>query len=154
MPSLSPSLRKTPTAQNPRRLSKHSHTSAPHAAAESKTSSERRDREHALERNIDTVVFGEVAFKSWYPSWYPKEIIGEKALLTGLSGEGKTGIVVKELYVCKRCFGYAKGVVEWVRHTRVCEKDVPGKQIYIHGEEGVWSVWEVDGGVDTVSSLL
>ena len=70
------------------------------------------------------------------------------------TGEGKTGSVVKELYVCKRCFGYGKVVLEWVKHTRVCEREVPGRQIYVHGGEegdGVWSVWEVDGGVDTVS---
>jgi hypothetical protein len=104
-----------------------------------------RDREKALERNIDNVIFGDVTFKAWYPSWYPKEIIGEK----GLNGESK-GIVVSELYVCKRCFGYGKAVVEWVSHTRCCEKEVPGRQVYRHGKEGVWAVWEVDGGVDTV----
>lgn len=71
---------------------------------------------------------------------------------------------MKELYVCQRCFGYSKDVVAWVRHTRVCEKEVPGRRVYTHGgmgrgkwvgmkgrEEGVWSIWEVDGDVDTVS---
>jgi hypothetical protein len=107
---------------------------------------EDKEREKALERNIDNVIFGDVTFKAWYPSWYPKEIIGEKAL----NGDGK-GIVVGELYVCKRCFGYGKVVTEWVRHTRVCEREVPGRKIYDHGKDGAWSVWEVDGGVETVS---
>ncbi|TAQ86755.1 hypothetical protein B7494_g4916 [Chlorociboria aeruginascens] len=110
------------------------------------------EAEKALERNIDIVVFGDMTFKSWYPSWYPKEVLGEKAL----NGESK-GIVVGRLYVCKRCFGYSKEVVEWVKHVRVCRREVPGRKVYVHGkgsdgtegEEGVWSVWEVDGGVDT-----
>jgi len=107
-----------------------------------------------LERNIDNVIFGDVTFKAWYPSWYPKEIIGEKAL----HGEGR-GLVVPELYVCKRCFGYGKVLVEWVRHCRCCEKGIPGERIYSHGigrggNEATWSIWEVDGSVDTVSCLL
>jgi len=98
-------------------------------------------------------VFGDVMFKSWYPSWYPKEIIGEKAL----NGDGK-GIVVQTLYVCNRCFAYAKVVEDWVRHCRVCEQGVPGRKVYVHGAgedgDGVWSVWEVDGEVETVSAAL
>ena len=105
-------------------------------------------RDKSLERNIDNVIFGDVTFKAWYPSWYPKEIIGEK----GLNGDSR-GIVVSELYICKRCFGYGKNVVDWVRHTRCCERGIPGSIIYTHDPEGVWSVWEVDGGVDTVSFL-
>ena len=92
------------------------------------------------------VVFGDVMFKAWYPSWYPKEIIGEKAL----DGKG-LGIVVQTLYVCKKCFGYGKEVHDWVRHTQVCRKEAPGSKIYDHGPDAIWSVWEVDGGVDTVS---
>lgn len=113
----------------------------------SKSKSKSKDR--PLERNIDNVIFGDVTFKAWYPSWYPKEIIGEK----GLNGDCK-GIVVPDLYVCKKCFGYAKTVVDWVRHTRCCEKEIPGEKIYTHGPEGIWSIWEVDGDVDTVSLSL
>jgi hypothetical protein len=124
-----------------------------HSNDASKTHTERIDREKALERNIDNVVFGDVMFKSWYPSWYPKEIIGEKAL----NGDGK-GIVVQTLYVCNRCFAYAKVVEDWVRHCRVCEQGVPGRKVYVHGAgedgDGVWSVWEVDGEVETVSAAL
>jgi len=106
------------------------------------------EQEKSLERNIDKVIFGDIVFKSWYPSWYPKEVLGEKAL----SGEGK-GIVVDKLWVCERCFGYAKDVAEGYRHRAVCERGVPGKKVYSHGEEGVWGVWEVDGAVDTVSTF-
>lgn len=101
-----------------------------------------------LERNIDTVIFGDVSFKAWYPSWYPKEIIGE--VKEGPPG----GIVVDELYVCARCFGYSKQLEEWVRHCRCCEKTVPGQMVYTHGAEGGrWSVWEVDGEVEGVCIL-
>ncbi len=110
--------------------------------------------EKPLERNIDNVIFGDVTFKAWYPSWYPKEIIGEKAL----NGESR-GIVVPELYVCRRCFGYGKVLVDWVRHCRCCEKGVPGEKVYSHGVgrgggDPTWTVWEVDGSVDTVSISL
>jgi len=119
---------------------------------ETKTKTKNKGKEkeelESLERNIDNVIFGDVTFKAWYPSWYPKEIIGEKAL----SCEGKgTGITVEELYVCHKCFGYSKVLVEWVRHCRCCERGVPGTEIYWHGGDGVWSVWEVDGGIETVS---
>jgi hypothetical protein len=124
------------------------------AQKDGKKEREKDDREKDLERNIDNVIFGDVTFKAWYPSWYPKEIIGEKAL----SCEGKgPGITVKELYICRRCFGYSKVLVEWVRHCRCCEREVPGTKVYSHGAEGEaggWSVWEVDGGVETVSYFL
>ncbi|KAH8590821.1 acyl-CoA N-acyltransferase [Bisporella sp. PMI_857] len=106
------------------------------------------NKDKTIERNIDKVVFGDVIFKSWYPSWYPKEIIGEKGLL----GDGR-GIVVQTLYVCKWCFGYGKNVEEWARHCRGCLRATagpPGRKIYTHGQTGTWSVWEVDGEVDTL----
>ncbi|RDL33863.1 uncharacterized protein BP5553_08231 [Venustampulla echinocandica] len=107
-----------------------------------------------LSRNIDNVTFGDVSFKAWYPSWYPKEIIGEKGLdplrAVGDGRKAAESIVVKDLYICNRCFAYTKEVLEWVRHCRCCTKEVPGRKIYTHGHEGVWSVWEVDGGVDTL----
>lgn len=114
-----------------------------------KQDSKESKKDKPLERNIDNVIFGDVTFKAWYPSWYPKEIIGDS-----LRGDGK-GIVVPELYVCKRCFGYGKVLVEWVRHCRCCEKGIPGERIYSHGigrggHEATWSVWEVDGSVDTL----
>jgi hypothetical protein len=141
MPSLDTRLH----ARRPSLSSPHFSTS--HGLDTHKSHSERIDREKALERNIDNVVFSDVMFKSWYPSWYPKEIIGEKALI----GDGK-GIVVQTLYVCKRCFAYSKVAEDWVRHCRICKKEVPGRRVYVHGAgQRVWSVWEVDGGVDTVS---
>ena len=132
----------------------HTHPSQTHAPPPAPSRTEEIDREKALERNIDYVVFGDRMFKAWYPSWYPKEIIGEKAL----SDAKAVGIVVQTLYVCNKCFGYGKEVDEWVKHTQACKKEVPGTRVYMHGageaqseEDCVWSVWEVDGEVDTVS---
>ena len=134
--------------------STHSHPSQAHAVSAVTSRTEEIDREKALERNIENVVFGDRMFRAWYPSWYPKEIIGEKAL----SDAKAVGIVVQTLYVCRKCFGYAKEVHEWAKHCQQCKKEIPGTKIYMHGvgegrseEECVWSVWEVDGGVDTVS---
>lgn len=134
--------------------STHTHPSQTHAPPPAPSRTEEIDREKALERNIDNVVFGDRMFKAWYPSWYPKEIIGEKAL----SDAKAVGIVVQTLYVCKKCFGYGKEVHEWVKHCERCQREVPGRRVYMHGagegkaeEDCVWSVWEVDGEVDTVS---
>lgn len=117
-----------------------------------------KERRLQLARNIDMVVFGDIAFRSWYPSWYPKEIIGEQALI----GESK-GIVVERLNICPKCFAYSKEMVSWLQHVKCCErsvKGVPGNLIYTHpggkgkGIKPVWSVWEVDGEVDTVRIYL
>lgn len=113
------------------------------------SNSEKADREKALERNIDNVVFANVMFKSWYPSWYPTEIIGDKALSATVK---PVGITVPALYVCKKCFGYSKIVEDWLKHCKICDKDVPGQLVYNHGQSA-WSVWEVDGDIDTVSAF-
>lgn len=113
------------------------------------SNSEKADREKALERNIDNVVFGDIQFKSWYPSWYPTEIIGEKALSANVK---PVGITVPTLFVCKKCFGYSKVVQDWLTHSRLCKQEVPGQLIYTH-DNSSWSVWEVDGDVDTASYL-
>ncbi|KAH8819732.1 acyl-CoA N-acyltransferase [Xylogone sp. PMI_703] len=113
-----------------------------------------KERRLQLARNIDMIVFGDIAFRSWYPSWYPKEIIGEQALI----GESK-GIVVDRLNICPKCFAYSKEMVMWLQHVKCCERsgrEVPGNLIYTHpagkgkGIKPVWSVWEVDGEVDTL----
>jgi hypothetical protein len=120
------------------------HTPIPEDAAESQ------------EPNIENVVLGDLAFKTWYPSFnYPKEI------LAGVSGarDGRFMDRLERLYVCKSCFAYCKEIVVYYAHLRNCprrpeggEETVPGMKIYEHGD-GTWSVWEVDGEVDTVCSI-
>lgn len=63
--------------------------------------------------------------------------------------------MVKELYVCGNCFGYSKVAEEWVVHEVVCrrQRGVPGRRVY-GDKAGHWEVWEVDGGVETVSFFI
>jgi len=102
------------------------------------------------ERNIDNVVLGDMMFRAWYPSYHVKEIVGKEVV------EGKKEML-ERLYVCNHCFKYSKELMNWLVHVRACERRfggalgvVPGREIYTHGK-GTWSVWEVDGEVDTVS---
>src|SRR5437667_12280012 len=78
-------------------------------------------------RNIESVVLGDLLFRTWYASFYPEEIIGKEAsaavLLNGTSNAGKEKAAgedvfsvedgprkaaVDRLYVCKWCFRYPK----------------------------------------------
>lgn len=102
-----------------------------------------------LERNVDNVVLGDVLFRAWYPSRHVKEVVGREVV------DGKE--MLERLYVCKHCFKYSKELMGWVSHGKTCERRaggtapmVPGLRIYSHGNSA-WSVWEVDGEVDTVS---
>lgn len=103
-----------------------------------------------LERNVDNVVLGDILFRAWYPSRHVKEIVGREVV------EEKE--MLERLYVCKHCFKYSKELMGWVGHGKACERRrggaapmVPGRKIYSHGNSG-WSVWEVDGEVDSVSA--
>ncbi|KHJ36156.1 putative histone acetyltransferase sas2 [Erysiphe necator] len=107
-------------------------------------------------RNIENVTLGDVRFQAWYSSWYPKEFLG------------KENNVIKNLFVCPRCFAYSRGeekkeIWAWLKHCQNCKmKAIPGKKIYVHGEwieriddtpitnMETWSVWEVDGATETV----
>lgn len=102
-----------------------------------------------LERNVDNVVLGDILFRAWYPSRHVKEIVGREVV------DEKE--MLERLYVCKHCFKYSKELMGFVGHGKVCERRrggtaamIPGRRIYSHGNSG-WSVWEVDGEVDTVS---
>lgn len=76
--------------------------------------------------------------------------------------------MLERLYVCQWCFGYCRDILDAIGHRRVCKRGfgggraLPGKCIYSHpvpraiggkASESAWSVWEVDGEVDTVSLL-
>lgn len=159
------------------------------------------------DRNIDKVVFGNLCFRTWYPSYYGKEVLGD--LSSAARGGSKDGgahdptgnkaaskkdrdhhPMLERLYVCPSCFKYSKELVAWWGHVRVCESQahVPGRKVYVHPrgrrkvlipydgskggagprkrrgdggmryveqivqDEGEWSIWEVDGEKDGVSS--
>lgn len=117
-------------------------------------------RSDRIDRNIDRVVFGDICFRTWYPSYYGKDVLGDTSgnggngshggisvangeadiRLEGSSGKGhgrrdreKTP-VLDRLYVCPCCFKYSKELVTWWEHVRLCEKEwvIPGRKIYVH----------------------
>lgn len=111
-------------------------------------------------------------FQAWYPSPYVKDIVG-KDVIEEVRKKGPDGkpivaeLMLERLYVCQWCFGYCRDLVDAIGHRKFCERspakggDIPGRLIYTHppsktaagrAEGSVWSVWEVDGEIDTVST--
>ncbi|KAG6010573.1 hypothetical protein E4U21_005926 [Claviceps maximensis] len=102
------------------------------------------------DRNIDKVVLGNLCFRTWYPSYYGKEVLGDASGNARNGSCGKEGSqdtsskhskkdkeaqpMLERLYVCPSCFKYAKELVAWRGHVRICERkrSIPGKKIYIH----------------------
>lgn len=54
------------------------------------------------DRNVHHVVLGDLLFKSWYPSFYPEELVGRD---------------LERLYVCQRCFKYSKELMPFLAHV-------------------------------------
>ena len=52
-------------------------------------------------RNVLSVVLGDTLFKTWYPSFYPEELVGRET---------------EKLFVCRCCFKYSKELVPYVAH--------------------------------------
>ncbi|KAG6118571.1 hypothetical protein E4U14_006684 [Claviceps sp. LM454 group G7] len=116
----------------------------PPALAVSEPGSPRADR------NIDKVVLGNLCFRTWYPSYYGKEVLGDTSGNATSSGGSKDGSqdssnknprkekdvqpMLERLYVCPGCFKYAKELLAWRGHVRICERSrsIPGKKIYTH----------------------
>ena len=81
-------------------------------------------------RNVLNVVLGDMLFKTWYPSFYPEELIGRET---------------ERLYVCRWCFRYTKDVSEYAVHVRHCAlepHEPPGKLIYA---KAPYAIYEIDG---------
>lgn len=51
--------------------------------------------------DVRSVVLGDVHFKTWYPSFYPDELVGKR---------------LDRLYVCKWCFKYCNDVGPYLVH--------------------------------------
>ncbi|KAK5995544.1 Males-absent on the first protein [Cladobotryum mycophilum] len=101
------------------------------------------------DRNIDKVVLGNLCFRTWYPSYYGKEVLGDTsgnakggskdgAKDTGGKAQSKKDKehqpMLERLYVCPSCFKYAKELVAWWGHVKMCQQKgyIPGKKIYVH----------------------
>ena len=52
--------------------------------------------------NVRNVVLGDILFKTWYPSFYPEELIGRET---------------ERLFVCQWCFKYSKDLMPYLAHT-------------------------------------
>lgn len=55
-----------------------------------------------VDRNVQNVVLGDILFKTWYPSFYPEELVGKE---------------IERLYVCQWCFKYSKELMPFLAHT-------------------------------------
>ncbi|RDA90556.1 hypothetical protein CP533_5677 [Ophiocordyceps camponoti-saundersi (nom. inval.)] len=159
------------------------------------------------DRNIDKVVLGNLCFRTWYSSQYGKEVFdhnnnnnnshnnnntnsnnvnnsNSNTQATTSSSKREPQRMLERLYVCPCCFKYARELVAWRGHVRLCERrrHVPGSKIYVHPRtrrrreegkdsvvkrrraescadqlarsEGEWSIWEVDGDKDGNLSLF
>ncbi|KAF7553158.1 hypothetical protein G7046_g7179 [Stylonectria norvegica] len=102
------------------------------------------------DRNVDKVVLGSICFRTWYPSYYGKEVLGDSTggAAKGGSKDGGKDLggksssrkdrdhqpVLDRLYVCPSCFKYSKEIVAWWGHVRLCERQgyVPGRKVYVH----------------------
>jgi hypothetical protein len=102
----------------------------------------------SADRNIDKVVLGNLCFRTWYPSYYGKEVLvdtsgnarngckdgsADGAKITG-KRDRDGSMMLERLYVCPSCFKYARELVAWWGHVRSCELKgyVPGKKVYVH----------------------
>ncbi len=107
-----------------------------------------RNGEKPADLNIRSVVLGDISFKTWYPSFYPEELVGRN---------------LDRLYVCQWCFKYSKDVMPYLAHivrihrlalrTRVLtkwyQKQCPGMNVSPPGrptyERDLHAIYEVDG---------
>ena len=58
-------------------------------------------------RNVLNVVLGDTLFKTWYPSFYPEEVVGRD---------------VERLYICQWCFKYSKELMPFLAHSVRCDQ--------------------------------
>ncbi|KAJ5132664.1 hypothetical protein N7448_006822 [Penicillium atrosanguineum] len=81
------------------------------------------------DRNVQSVVLGDLLFKPWYQSIYPEDLVAKDA---------------ECLHVCRWCFRYSCDRVAFAEHTRECvyRTKPPGTKVYDHSG---YAVWEVDG---------
>ena len=134
------------------------------------------------DRNIDKVVFGSLCFRTWYPSYYGKEVLGDTSGNVSKGSKESTTTtassslsdaaskaqpakkndqhpqgphMLERLYVCPTCFKYSKELVAWWGHVRICEQQghVPGRKIYTHPRGRRKVLVPVDGSKATATPL-
>ena len=63
-----------------------------------------RNGEKPADLNVRNVVLGDILFKTWYPSFYPEELVSRE---------------VDRLHVCQWCFKYTPEIMKFSAHC-VC----------------------------------
>lgn len=53
-------------------------------------------------RNVLNVVLGDMLFPTWYPSFYPEDLVGKEC---------------QDLHVCRWCFAYSKELAPYLAHV-------------------------------------
>ena len=66
-----------------------------------RTSTAQAARSAISVRSINEVVFGDIAFKTWYPSFYPEALVGKD---------------IDTLLVCDQCFAYSNDRTAYLIH--------------------------------------
>ncbi|KAL8711060.1 MAG: hypothetical protein Q9220_004441 [cf. Caloplaca sp. 1 TL-2023] len=109
-------------------------TASPSKAQSSSTTSPSSKRANL---NVKNVVLGSTLFETWYPSFYPEELVGRD---------------LDRLYVCQWCFKYCRDLVPFLAHRKLCNartEPPPGQLIY---SKDNYSIHEVDGEEDQLFS--
>ncbi|MCJ1461870.1 hypothetical protein MMC07_000469 [Pseudocyphellaria aurata] len=81
------------------------------------------------DRNVHNVVLGDVLFKTWYPSFYPEELVGRD---------------LERLYICQRCFKYSKELMPFLAHVKSCtsqDLSLPGNLIYAKASHTIYELF-------------
>lgn len=129
-------------------------SSTPQTGQNAKPTTTPAHKQPRPDRNIEKVVFGDLCFRTWYPSYYGKEVLGDTSgnaakgskdgathdahLAAAMKGQTKHKqehtAMLDRLYICPSCFKYSKEIVAWWGHVRVCEQRgrIPGRKIYVH----------------------
>ncbi|KAI4091814.1 MAG: hypothetical protein LQ344_003918 [Seirophora lacunosa] len=87
--------------------------------------------------NVRHVVLGDLSFRTWYPSYYPEELVGRE---------------IEKLYVCQWCFKYCRDIVPFAAHRKLCHarSEPPAGQLIYSKDE--YTIYEVDGEEDQLFS--
>ncbi|KZF21786.1 hypothetical protein L228DRAFT_261915 [Xylona heveae TC161] len=120
-----------PSAQKPRDAARGDHEKARKASGDSTdgaTTAMTKDNEGAP--NIRNVVLGDLLFRTWYPSFYPDDLVGRD---------------LERLYVCRWCFKYSRELIPFLRHLKACDmKHTPPSDTLVYAKEN-YSLYMVDG---------
>lgn len=84
------------------------------------------------ERNVREVILTDLRVETWFPSFYPEELIGR---------------AVERLFVCKWCFKYTTKVIPFIEHGNVGAARPSSKKLTpetVLLRESVGPGWHVD----------